>query len=157
MHSPALRALFAALALALAPCALGQGPGGLYVAGVNFTLTQAVVEALADNPAPQGRFFILALPPATADLAASGVAAEVVRLRGEAVARGAQFLVCRRDVAKGLVDPARLVPGVGIVWGWSSDRDAPQPDARGLFPGEEASWLPESQELVRRIRSACAS
>ncbi len=157
MRPFACRSLLAALALLATPCALAQGPGGLYIAGVNFTFTQAVSQALADNPTAQGRFFILAMPPATADLAATGPAADVVRLRNQALARGAQFLVCRRDVQKGLVDPARLIPGVGIVWGWPSDPNAPQPDASGLFPGEQAGWLPQSAELARRIRSTCAS
>ncbi|MCX7892188.1 MAG: hypothetical protein N2544_07475 [Burkholderiales bacterium] len=157
MRPFACRNLLAALVFLASPCALAQGAGGLYIAGVNFTFTQAVSQALADNPAPQGRFFILAMPPATADLAASGPATDVVRQRNEALARGAQFLVCRRDVQRGVVDPATLIPGVGVVWGWSSDPNAPQPDASGLFPGEQAGWLPQSAELARRIRSTCAS
>jgi hypothetical protein len=136
--------------------ALAQGAGGLYVAGVNFTFTQAVSEALADNPAP-GRFFVLLMPPATSDLRASGPAPDVVASRDQAVARGGQFLICRRDVQSGAVDPAALIPGVGVVWGWSSDPSAPQPDAEGLFPGEQPSWFPQAAELTRRIRSTCAS
>lgn len=148
-------ALPAALTLAT-PAAIAQGAGGLYVAGVNFTFTQAVSEGLTDNPTP-GRFFVLAMPPATADLRASGPSPDIVALRDQATARGAQFLVCRRDVANGSVDPSSLIPGVGVVWGWPSDPNAPQPDAAGLFPGESASWFPRASDLVRRIRSTCAT
>jgi hypothetical protein len=143
------------LALA-ASGAIAQGAGGLYIAGVNFTFTQAVSQGLLDNPTP-GRFFVLLMPPATSDLRASGSSPDIVALRDQAAARGAQFLVCQRDVANGSVDPSSLIPGVGVVWGWSSDPNAPQPDAAGLFPGESASWFPRATDLVRRIRSTCAS
>ena len=149
--------LAATILALLAPTpVLAQGAGGLYVAGVNFSFTQAVVEGLSDNPTP-GRFFVLVMPPATADLQASGPSPDIVRLRDQALARGAQFLVCRRDVVKGTVNPSNLVPGVGVVWGWSSDPNAPQPDAAGLFPGEQSGWFPQSAELARRIRSTCAT
>jgi hypothetical protein len=152
----ARRWAFAAAAMLAAAGALAQGAGGLYIAGVNFTFTQAVSEALTDNPTP-GRFFVLLMPPATSDLRSSGPAPDVVALRDQAVARGGQFLVCRRDVQSGAVDPAALIPGVGVVWGWPSDPSAPQPDAAGLFPGEQPSWFPQAAELTRRIRSTCAT
>jgi hypothetical protein len=148
-------AFVASLALAC-PVAIAQGAGGLYVAGINFTFTQAVSQGLADNPTP-GRFFVLAMPPATADLRTLGPTADIVALRDRAIARGAQFLVCRRDVASGALDPSTLIPGVAVVWGWPSDPNAPQPNAAGLFPGERASWFPAADELTRRIRSTCAS
>jgi hypothetical protein len=156
VNSFAFRWVLAAALTLVTPAAIAQGAGGLYVAGVNFTFTQAVSEGLSDNPTP-GRFFVLVMPPATADLRASGPSPDIVTLRDQATARGAQFLVCRRDVANGSVDPSALIPGVGVVWGWSSDPNAPQPDAEGLFPGESASWFPQATDLVRRIRSTCAS
>ncbi len=148
---PAL-ALVAAL---LSAAAGAQGAGGLYIADRQFGFATAVRQGLADNTAP-GRFFVLVTPPELKALTTSA-SAQDAQLRSQAVARGAQFLVCRRDVQKGLVNPASLVPSVGIVDGWQAGSNAPGPGPDGLFPGERASYLPAAGELVRRIRSVCAT
>jgi len=149
-------ALVLALAtLAFAPAAAAQGAGGLYVADGQFGFSAAVGQALADNPVP-GRFFVLVVPPATQGLLATGSTSGDANLRDRALASGAQFLVCRRDVQNGSVVPAGLIPGVAVAWGWPQGPDAPAPDPNNLFPGESASQFPASLELVRRIRSTCS-
>jgi hypothetical protein len=141
--------------IAFVPAAAAQGAGGLYVADGQFGFSAAVGQALADNPVP-GRFFVLAVPPATQALLATGSTSGDAGLRERALASGAQFLVCRRDVQSGSVVPAALVPGGAVAWGWPQGPDAPAPDPNNLFPGESASQFPASMELLRRIRSTCS-
>jgi hypothetical protein len=141
---------------ASAPVAQAQGPGGLYVAGIDFTFANAVKQGLADNRKP-GRFIVLVVPPATRALLAEGAPPADVQLRKTAAARGGQFVVCRRDVESGAVLPANLVPGVGVVWGWTKNPNAPQMGPNGLFPDESPAYFPYDANLIRRMRSICAS
>ncbi len=153
---PAALSLLFAIGSILCPAlASAQGAGGLYIASGQYSFANAVRQGLADNPGG-GRFYVLAVPPATQALLASGANPEDADLRSRAREAGVQFLVCRRDVQNGSVISGNLVPGVGVVWGWPEGPDAPAPDANNLFPGESASEFPASMELMRRIRSTCS-
>jgi hypothetical protein len=155
MSARPIALVFALATIAFMPAAAAQGAGGLYVADSTFGFSTAVGQALADNPVP-GRFFVLVVPPATQGLLATGSPSGDATLRDRALANGAQFLVCRRDVQSGSVAPASLVPGVAVAWGWPQGPDAPAVDANGLFPGESAGAFPAATELVRRIRNTCS-
>lgn len=147
--------LIFAAALATAASAWAQGPGGLYIAGDDVDLAASLQEALASNPAPSGRFFVLVLPAAQDALLSSegpGLREQLARVRE----RGGSILVCRRDVAKGVIQPSLLGGAVTEVRGW------PVPDGEQLipgsfyYPGEAPASLPESHDLLKRLRSTCS-
>ncbi len=94
-------------AIATAAGAQASG-GGLYVAGGNFDFTQAVERALAQNPAPS-KFFVLATGDAVRGLSVVAPP-ELVEVRNRGSARGAVYLVCRRDIEREALPAER--PGV---------------------------------------------
>jgi hypothetical protein len=151
MHCLVAIALACSTALAVAQ----TDGGGLYIAGAGFTFQQAVEQGLAMNPSGQ-RFFVLSLSPQTQALGLSAPA-NVAALRDRAAQGGAVFLVCQRDVANGAVNLAQLVPGVVAVRGWPPSGSNALPADQDYFPGENRADLPQSGELLRRLRSTCSS
>jgi hypothetical protein len=149
------RLLAIALACSAALAIAQTAGGGLYIAGNGFAFEQAVEQGLAMNPSGQ-RFFVLSLPPQTQALGLSAPA-NVAALRDRAAQSGAVFLVCQRDVANGAVNLAQLVPGVVAVRGWPPPGSSPLPAGQDYFPGENRADLPQSTDLLRRLRSTCSS
>jgi hypothetical protein len=134
--------------------AAAQTEGGLYVADGKFTFVQAAEQALARNR-PGARFFVLALPPASAALTtAADRSAAAARTR--VVGAGGVPMVCRRDLDSGAVDRARLVPGVVAVRGFPPAGAAGPAPGERHFADEDPAMLPKSDEALRRLRSACA-
>ena len=142
-------------------CAIGlivgtasaQSSGGLYIAGVNFDFRQAVERAIAQNSGVT--FFILAIPPASKAL--SHIASDEARLiRERAVAAGASFLICQRDIDSGSITLADLIPGIVAVRGWPPPGSDALPQGSNYYPDENPSSLPSSTEQLRRLRSACS-
>ncbi|HTN49536.1 MAG TPA: hypothetical protein VMK32_08910 [Burkholderiaceae bacterium] len=134
--------------------AVALEPGGLYIAGDEFTFEQAAQRALSENVTGQ-RFFVLVLPPAARPLGreASGLAAA---LRNEVMTARGVLLVCQRDIASGAIDGAALVPGVVAVRGWPPpDFDTWPPDQL-YYPGEDPARLPQPVEQLRRARAVCS-
>jgi predicted peroxiredoxin len=152
---PLVKRLLALAPLAFATLAFAQATGGLYIAGAGFTFQQAVDQGLAMNPGGQ-RFFVLALPPQTQALAVNAPA-DLAALRDRAVRNGAELMVCERDVASGAVNSAQLVPGVVTVRGWPPPGSDALPAGQNYFPDENRADFPASEELLRRLRSACSS
>lgn len=145
--------LLACLFATFAGAAQAQGAGGLYIAGGDFGLNAALEQALANNPRPDGRFFVLVLPAAQP---AAGDAATRALLT-QARARGGEIMACRRDVVAGALDPARLGGPVTVVRGWPPVEGGVQMvPGTNLYPGESAATLPAAHELLRRLRSACS-
>jgi hypothetical protein len=128
--------------------------GGLYVAGGSFTFETAVERALAQNPTPR-RFFLLTVGSAVRGLSVVAPP-ELAEPRSNALARGAVFLVCQRDIDKQLYTLLELVPGVVAVRGW------PEPGSNALPPGalhysdEDPASLPAAADALRRLRSTCS-
>jgi hypothetical protein len=66
------------------------------------------------------------------------------------------LLVCRRDIDNGSVDASRLVPGVVPARGWPPSGSGEPPAGQRYFPDEDRANLPQSDELLRRLRSTCS-
>lgn len=134
--------------------AAAQSSGGLYVAGANFSFEQTVERALAQNPSP-GRFFVLAIGNAVRGL--SPVAApEIAEVRGQALARGAVFLVCQRDLDRQIFNMLDVIPGVIAVRGWPPPGSNALPVGALHYPDENPQLLPASAEALRRLRATCS-
>jgi hypothetical protein len=138
-----------------APAAAQQQEGGLYIAGAGFDFRVAVERGIAQN---QGgtRFFVLAVPPASAALSQLAND-ELVAIRNRATAAGAVFVVCQRDIDAGLVTVNDLVPGVVVARGWPPPGSNELPHGARYFPNEDSANLPASNEALRRLRSTCSS
>ncbi len=139
---------------AIATAAGAQGGGGLYVAGGNFDFTQAVERALAQHPTPS-RFFVLATGDSVRGLSVVAPP-ELVEVRNRGSARGAVYLVCRRDIEREAFTLNDLVSGVVPVKGWPPPGSNELPEGTSYYRGEDASMLPGSNELLRRLRSTCS-
>ena len=139
---------------AMAATASAQGAGGLYVAGDNFNFAQAVERALAQNPTPS-KFFVLATGDAVRGLSVVAPP-ELVEVRNRGSARGAIYLVCRRDIEREAFQMTDLVSGVVAVRGWPPPGSADLPEGTKYYRGEDPSNLPSSTEVLRRLRSTCS-
>ncbi len=129
--------------------------GGLYIAGDGFSFARAAAQALGANPEGQ-RFFLLSLPPETRALE-TATTGSVAAVRDRVVASGGVLYVCQRDVDRGKVDLARLVPGVVAVRGWpSGGSSATMPPGERYFQGENRAVLPASNDSLRRLRASCS-
>lgn len=147
-------ALSAAALLPLAADAQ-RADGGLYIAGAaGFTFKAAAEQALAGNPAGQ-RFFLLAVPPQTSALQ-KDAPRNLAGVRERVQSRGGVIFVCQRDIDKGRIDPATLVPGIVAVRGWGPKGESDLPVGERYFPGEDRIVLPKSNEALRRLRATCA-
>ncbi len=140
-------------AIATAAGAQASG-GGLYVAGGNFDFTQAVERALAQNPTPS-KFFVLATGDAVRGLSVVAPP-ELVEVRNRGSARGAIYLVCRRDIEREVFQLDDLVSGVVAVKGWPPPGSNELPEGTNFYRDEDASMLPGSNDLLRRLRSTCS-
>jgi hypothetical protein len=140
-------------AIATAAGAQASG-GGLYVAGGNFDFTQAVERALAQHPAPS-KFFVLATGDAVRALSVVAPP-ELVEVRNRGSARGAIYLVCRRDIEREIFRLDDLVSGVVAVKGWPPPGSNELPEGTNFYRDEDASMLPSSNDLLRRLRSTCS-
>lgn len=143
----------ALLASVLPHAALAQAEGGVYIAGYRFNFERAAEQGLERNPAGQ-RFFVLALPPNTAALTTAATpSAAAVRQR--VVAAGGQLLVCQRDIDKGKLDAAALVPGVAAIRGFPPRGSNAIPRGERYYPDEDRSVLPQDNRSLKRLRKAC--
>ena len=139
---------------AMVASASAQGAGGLYVAGDNFDFTQAVERALAQHPTPS-KFFVLATGDAVRGLSVVAPP-ELVEVRNRGSARGAVYLVCRRDIEREAFQMTDLVSGVIAIRGWPAPGSADLPEGIKYYRGEDPSNLPSSTEVLRRLRSTCS-
>jgi hypothetical protein len=139
---------------AISGAASAQGGGGLYVAGGNFDFTQAVERAMAQHPTPS-KFFVLATGDSVHGLSVVAPP-ELVEVRNRGAARGAVYLVCRRDVEREVIRLNELVSGVIAVRGWPPPGSNELPVGTSYYRDEDASMLPSSTELLRRLRSTCS-
>jgi hypothetical protein len=148
--------LIAAVLAATAGTARAQGAeGGLYIAGDGFSFKTAAERGLAQNPGGR-RFFLLTLPPAADSLRLNATPAQA-RMRARVIAGNGVLLVCQRDIDKGRIDPAELVPGVVAVRGFPPPGSNAIPPGERYFPDEDRSRLPASNEALRRLRATCSS
>jgi len=147
------RVLFLLL-FATVTAASGQGTGGLYVAGSNFDFTQAVERALAQHPTPS-KFFVLVTGDAVRGLSVVAPP-ELVDVRRQGTARGAVYLVCRRDIERAVFNAGDLVSEVIPVRGWPPSGSKELPEGTNYYPGEDPANLPKSTELLRRLRATCS-
>jgi hypothetical protein len=135
--------------------AMAQSEGGLYIAGdAGFKFQQAAERGLAQNPGGR-RFFVLSVPPQTSALKKSAPG-QLARLRDRVIAGNGVLLVCQRDIDKGRIDPAELVPGVVAVRGWPEPGSNEIPPGKRYFADEDTSRLPAANEALRRLRSTCS-
>jgi hypothetical protein len=148
------RLLVAFMACTLPPAALAQAEGGLYVAGAGFSFEQAASDGLSRNPGGQ-RFFLLALPPQTDALTARASTAQAAARQRVTDGNGV-LLVCQRDLDNGAIDPSKLVRGVVAVRGWPPAGSNDLPSGQRYFPDENPDNLPQSTEMLRRLRSTCS-
>ena len=139
---------------AMATAASAQGAGGLYVAGDGSDFTHTVERALAQHPSPS-KFFVLATGDAVRGLSVVAPP-ELVEVRNRGAARGAVYLVCRRDVERESFQLTDLISGVVAVKGWPAAGSAELPEGSKYYRGEDASNLPSSTEVLRRLRSTCS-
>jgi hypothetical protein len=139
---------------AVAVVASAQSAGGLYVAGDSFDFTQTVERALAQHPSPS-KFFVLATGDAVRGLSVVAPP-ELVEVRNRGAARGAVYLVCRRDVEREAFQLTDLISGVIAVKGWPPPGSAELPEGNKYYRDEDPSNLPSSTEVLRRLRSTCS-
>ena len=133
---------------------VGQSEGGLYIAGDGFSFEQAANRGLSQNPRGQ-RFFVLSLPPNSTALMKSAPKATVA-LRERVTASNGVLLVCQRDVDSGAIDASKLIAGVVAVRGFPPPGSNPIPPGERDFPDENRANLPQSNDALRRLRSACS-
>ncbi len=107
--------------------------GGLYIAGAGFSFEAAAERALAQNPA--GRRAFLLTRCARSLGAAPQHAAGPGRCAAVPIAAQGVLLVCQRDLDKGRIDAAQLVPGVVPVRGWPAKGGC----RSTLLPGRDRS------------------
>lgn len=100
------------------------------------------------------RFFVLAVGEATRGLSVVAPP-ELVEIRNRGAASGAFYLVCQRDLDSGLYSLTDFVPGVVPVRGWPAPGSKDLPAGERYYPDEDPATLPESNELLRRLRSTC--
>ncbi|MGH6609913.1 MAG: hypothetical protein ACRECQ_06635 [Burkholderiaceae bacterium] len=141
--------LFAVVAIAAA-----QGTGGLYIAGSNFGFAQTVERAVAQNPTPS-KFFVLAVGEAVRGLSVVAPP-ELVEARNLGAKQGAVYLVCRRDIEREVFQLTDLVSGVVPVRGWPAPGSNELPEGKKYYANEDPSNLPNSNELLRRLRATCS-
>jgi hypothetical protein len=134
--------------------AAAQPEGGLYVAGASFSFEQAADDGLSRNSGG-GQFFLLALPPQTEALTTKASRSQAAA-RQRVIDGNGVLLVCQRDIDNGSVDASRLVPGVVPVRGWPTAGSNDLPAGKRYFPDEDPAKLPQSSEMLRRLRSACS-
>jgi len=146
--------VWALVACMLPLTAAAQADGGLYVAGAGFSFEQAADDGLSRNPGG-GRFFLLALPPQTEALTARATRSQAAA-RQRVVNGNGVLLVCQRDIDNGSVDASKLVPGVVPVRGWPPVGSSELPPGQRYFADENPANLPQSGEMLRRLRSACS-
>jgi hypothetical protein len=128
--------------------------GGLYVSGTNFTFQEAVERGVAMNP-NSTRFYVLAVGDAVRGLSVVAPQ-ELVEIRNRGAAAGALYLVCQRDIERGDFSLLDLVPGVVSVRGFPPPGSNELPVGEKYYPGEDPANLPESTELLRRLRATCS-
>jgi len=146
--------LFAAGMVVLAPLTTAQEPGGLYIAGDQFTFEQAAQRALSENVQGE-RFFVVVLAPAAQPLDRNAFGDAVTLRNRILVARGV-LIVCQRDVARGAINASTLVPGVVTLRGWPPPDFDTWPPNQLYYPGEDPARLPVSTEQLRRARAVCS-
>lgn len=149
-----MKRLLFLLSYAVASAAGAQGSGGLYIAGGNFEFAQAIERALAQHPNPS-RFFVLATGDAVRGLSVVAPP-ELVEARNQGTARGAVYLVCRRDIEREVFSLNDLVSGVIPVRGWPPPGSNELSDGKNYYSGEDPANLPKSTELLRRLRATCS-
>lgn len=81
---------------------------------------------------------------------------ELVAVRNRGSAAGALYLICQRDIDKGDIALTDLVPGVVAVRGFPPPGSSELPHGERYFPGEDPATLPQSNELLRRLRATCS-
>ena len=138
----------------MASAASAQSAGGLYVAGDGFDFAQTVERALAQHSSPS-KFFVLATGDAVRGLSVVAPP-ELVEVRNRGAARGAVYLVCRRDIEREAFQLTDLISGVVAVKGWPALGSVELPEGSKYYRGEDASNLPSSTEVLRRLRSTCS-
>jgi hypothetical protein len=152
-HAIAFAAVLGAAAISATTSA--QSEGGLYIAGgAGFSFQQAADQGIAKNPGGR-RFFVLAVPPETAALAANATGA-LAAARDRVIAANGVLLVCQRDIDSGKVNAAALVPGVVAVRGWPPPGSNALPAGQRYFADENPDNLPASNEALRRARTTCS-
>lgn len=146
----------ATLALTATVPAAAQDTGGLYIAGPQIGLSQALDQALASNPNPGARFYVLVLPPAQQALAGPDGATLRQQLQ-QVRQRGGKVLACRSDIDNEGFDPIELGSPVAVVRGWpvleGGFKMIPGTD---FYPGDDPANFPPSHVQMRRLRSACS-
>lgn len=134
--------------------AQAQTEGGLYVADTAFSFEQAANRGMAQN-SKGTRFFVLALQPHTQALTTAAPSATAA-LRDRVIAHGGVLLVCQRDVDKGIIEAAKLAPGVVAVRGFPPVGSNALPHGERYFPDENRAVLPANNEALRRLRANCS-
>lgn len=81
---------------------------------------------------------------------------ELVEVRNRGAAAGAVYLICQRDIDNGVVALTDVVPGVVPVRGFPPPGSPELPHGERYFPGEDLATLPQSNELLRRLRATCS-
>jgi hypothetical protein len=66
------------------------------------------------------------------------------------------LLVRQRDIDDSSVDASRLVLEVVPVRGWPPRRSGDLPSGQRHFPDEDPARLPQTGEVLRRLRAACS-
>lgn len=141
------------IACVLPGTVLAQEEGGLYIAGYRFSFERAAEQGLTRNP-PGQRFFVLALPQKAAALT-TAASPSAVAVRDRVVAAGGVLLVCQRDIDRGKIDAATLVPGVVAVRGFPPRGSNAIPRGERYYPDEDRANLPRDNNSLKRLRKAC--
>jgi len=142
------------MACAVPLAAAAPSEGGLYIAGYEFNFDQAATRGLSQNPKGR-RFFVLTLAP-NADALTASAPKSSIALRERVIRSNGVLLVCQRDIDKGSISAARLVPTVVAVRGFPPPGSTIIPHGERYFPDENRDVLPKSNEALRRLRATCS-
>jgi len=130
-----------------------QEEGEVYVAGQNFTLEQALNQALAENPPDaRRRFWVVVSGRDAVLLTKAGANPGLLESIERARRRGGIIYVCQSDMRAQGIKPSGLIPGVLPVQGFggaAADANAPP------LPQSDTP-LPRDLQHARLILRSCA-
>lgn len=150
-HRHPLLRLLIVIGLAIAAPAVAVA-GGVYVAGEGVSLSQALGQALADNPKKSDKPFWIVVSGTEAGLITKTRSTPDTRhMVSTAKERGAEIYVCRSELVRAGIKEEDLLDGVVSMYGYS------QQDWTGLLPArKDGIALPADMKQSQRILKTCA-
>lgn len=150
LHRHPLPRLLIVIGLAIAAPAVAIA-GGVYVAGEGVSLTQALAQALAENPKKSDQpFWIVVSGTESGLLTKTRSNHDMRNMVRTAKERGAEIYVCRSELVRAGIKEEDLLDGVVSMYGYR------QQDWAGLLPArKDGIALPADMKQSQRILKTC--